>query len=199
MDHTSRSTMVEEIALAERVDGSKVDLDLQPRAEGSHQTSPAYPRGYQFAPRRSDHDDLFRRRNTRQVLVPALSLLGFGIGLGISGPFLAVQAILPEQDTSIGLAIMSFSQVFGIALSLDIAQCLFLNELQASIKRIAPYLGPPSVINAGATSLADAGLEKYASLIAEAQGDIPLGLRYGCCSGGDGLFYGGPLGEMMCR
>ncbi|GKZ35639.1 hypothetical protein AbraIFM66950_006339 [Aspergillus brasiliensis] len=106
--------------------------------------------------------------------IPALALLGFGIGLGISGPFLAVQAIFPEKDTSVGLAIMSFSQEFGIALSLGIAQCLFLNELRRSIEAITPFLDPESVINAGATGLVGTGLEKYADLIAE---EYSRGLR----------------------
>ncbi|SPB49652.1 unnamed protein product [Aspergillus niger] len=116
----------------------------------------------------------FEKDTPATFWIPALALLGFGIGLGISGPFLAVQAILPEKDTSVGLAIMSFSQEFGIALSLGIAQCLFLNKLKESIEAITPYLDPESVINAGATSLVGTGLEKYASLIAE---EYSKGLR----------------------
>ncbi|KAF3395869.1 Efflux pump roqT [Penicillium rolfsii] len=106
----------------------------------------------------------FEETTPKNFWIPALALLGFGIGLGLSGPFLAVQAILPERDMSVGLAIMSFSQEFGIALSLGVAQCLFLNELRASVKLMTPNLNPESVINAGATSLAEAGLEEYASL-----------------------------------
>jgi hypothetical protein len=109
----------------------------------------------------------FEKDTPAKFWIPALALLGFGIGLGISGPFLAVQAILPERDTSVGLAIMTFSQEFGTALSLGVAQCLFLNGLRASITRITPELNPGSIINAGATSLAGSGLEKYASQIAE--------------------------------
>ncbi|GLA20888.1 hypothetical protein AnigIFM62618_009862 [Aspergillus niger] len=116
----------------------------------------------------------FEKDTPATFWIPALALLGFGIGLGISGPFLAVQAILPEKDTSVGLAIMSFSQEFGIALSLGIAQCLFLNKLKESIGAITPYLDPESVINAGATSLVGTGLEEYASLIAE---EYSKGLR----------------------
>ncbi|GLA37477.1 hypothetical protein AnigIFM63309_004416 [Aspergillus niger] len=116
----------------------------------------------------------FEKDTPATFWIPALALLGFGIGLGISGPFLAVQAILPEKDTSVGLAIMSFSQEFGIALSLGIAQCLFLNKLKESIEAITPYLDPESVINAGATSLVGTGLEEYASLIAE---EYSKGLR----------------------
>ena len=117
--------------------------------------------------------------------IPALALRGFGIGLGISGPFLAAQTILPERDTSVGLAIMTFSQEFGVAVSLGVAQCLFLNGLRASITRITPELNPESIINAGATSLAGSGLEKYASQIAEeysqalkAAFDLSLGMAF---------------------
>lgn len=50
---------------------------------------------------------------------------------------------------------------------LGVSQYLILNELRESLQRDALYLNAGSVINAGATSLAEAGLDKYANLMAE--------------------------------
>ncbi|EEA27587.1 hypothetical protein PMAA_024580 [Talaromyces marneffei ATCC 18224] len=68
---------------------------------------------------------------------------------------------------------MTFPPEFRIALSLGVAQFLFLNGLRASITRITPELNPESIINASATSLAGSGLERYASQIAEEDTQTP--------------------------
>lgn len=105
-------------------------------------------------------------QTTMSYWIPTLTLLGIGIGAGISGPFIAAQTVLKHGDVSIGLALMTFSQEFGTALFLSIAQCIFLNKLRQCATRLTPDLDPNSIIAAGATSLDKSGLGEYASKIA---------------------------------
>jgi MFS family permease len=78
--------------------------------------------------------------------------LGFGAGIGFQSPQTAVQASLPPEDASIGLAIVIFAQHFGPAIFVSAAQSIFTNRLQANLEGLAPSLNATSIEN---TSLGD--------------------------------------------
>ncbi|KAF2269954.1 MFS general substrate transporter [Lojkania enalia] len=79
-------------------------------------------------------------------------LYGFGIGLGLQQPNMAVQTTLSRQDIPIGTALMFFSQMLGGAFMISVAQNVFAAWLQ-------DYLGSTqgidveAVIKAGATGI----------------------------------------------
>lgn len=81
-------------------------------------------------------------------------LFGFGVGLGMQQPMVAVQASLKSLDVAIGTAIVIFSQTLGGALFICVAQNVFQNKLIETIaKANLPGLDPKSVLAVGATQV----------------------------------------------
>ncbi|KAJ3495868.1 hypothetical protein NLG97_g3077 [Lecanicillium saksenae] len=60
-------------------------------------------------------------------------LFGFGIGLGIQQPVIAVQTSLEPEHVAIGTALLQFSQSLGGAVFVSVAQNIFQNKLASSI------------------------------------------------------------------
>ncbi|PYI03747.1 MFS general substrate transporter [Aspergillus sclerotiicarbonarius CBS 121057] len=88
-----------------------------------------------------------------KLWIPSLVLLGLGSGSAVGVPFIAVQAILPIKDISVGMALMTFSQDIGEAVFISVAQAIFLNRLTGSLAETVPGLDPEMVTRLGATSL----------------------------------------------
>lgn len=88
---------------------------------------------------------------TQIILYTAFSGLAYGIGF--SGPQNAVQTVLPTEDLSLGLSIMLFARSFGPALTVAIAQIIFINQLSANLKNIAPGLSQASIEGNGLTEI----------------------------------------------
>lgn len=81
-------------------------------------------------------------------------LYGLGIGCGLQGPSLAVQTLMPREDVPIGMAALFLSQQMGGAITIPIAQNLFVNALAKNVKNI-PDLQLPDIRTLGATQLRD--------------------------------------------
>ncbi|UKZ78879.1 hypothetical protein TrVFT333_006625 [Trichoderma virens FT-333] len=62
-------------------------------------------------------------------LVVYQALLGFGTGVGFQGPQVAAQAILSDNDSQIGIAIIQFAQALGPAIFVAAAQTIFASRL----------------------------------------------------------------------
>lgn len=80
-------------------------------------------------------------------------VFGFGVGLGMQQPLIAIQTVLPKSDVPIGTAIVMFSQTLGGALFISVAQNVFTNKLLSNLEAIVPDLNPAVVLAAGATNL----------------------------------------------
>ncbi|EPS44955.1 hypothetical protein H072_993 [Dactylellina haptotyla CBS 200.50] len=80
-------------------------------------------------------------------------LAGFGAGMGIQIPFVAVQVVLSSQDMPVGNALAIFFNSLGGSISISIAQNIFTNTLLKELPKTAPGVNPQLVINAGATAL----------------------------------------------
>lgn len=81
-------------------------------------------------------------------------LYGFGLGLGMQGPSLAVQASLKGEDVPIGIAAIFFFQQIGSAIFVSVGQNLLLDSLIANLTRKkVPGADAGSVAKAGATQL----------------------------------------------
>jgi len=83
-------------------------------------------------------------------------LCGFGSGLGIQVPFIAVQVVLSAKDMPSGNAIAMFWLSLGGAISISVAQNIFSNDLVKYITEYAPEVSAQEVIAAGATHLREA-------------------------------------------
>lgn len=82
------------------------------------------------------------------------ALYGFGVGLGMQQPLIAVQTVLSHEDVPMGTAIIMFAQTLGGALFISAAQNVFTNKLVSNLAAVVPDLNPAIVISSGATSLA---------------------------------------------
>ncbi|KAL4865528.1 major facilitator superfamily domain-containing protein [Aspergillus spectabilis] len=78
-------------------------------------------------------------------------LYGPGRGLGLQIPLLNVQNTVPPQQLPIAMALTIFSQSFGAAVFLSLAETIFSNRSQNLITGYAPSVNAQSIIDAGAT------------------------------------------------
>ncbi|KAI4708224.1 hypothetical protein J4E89_006846 [Alternaria sp. Ai002NY15] len=80
-------------------------------------------------------------------------LAGIGAGAGVRIPFVAVQVVTNETDMPTANACVMFFNSLGGALSISIAQNIFVNTLAKEVPRYAPGFDARIVANAGATNL----------------------------------------------
>ncbi|KAI4695566.1 hypothetical protein J4E81_005892 [Alternaria sp. BMP 2799] len=80
-------------------------------------------------------------------------LAGIGAGAGVQIPFVAVQVVTNEKDMPTANACVMFFNSLGGALSISVAQNIFVNTLAKEVPRYAPGFDARIVANAGATNL----------------------------------------------
>ncbi|KAF7893510.1 uncharacterized protein EAF02_001048 [Botrytis sinoallii] len=81
-------------------------------------------------------------------------VFGSGLGLGIQQISLAVQASLPDDDISIGLALIPFFQTLGDTIFVTIGQAIFSHELVKNLSALnLPSLPTSLILHTGATEL----------------------------------------------
>ena len=83
-------------------------------------------------------------------------LQGVGGGFGIQIPIMAVQNVVTKEELSIATALVVFSQQFGGAVFLSLAQVIFGTSLRKNLVIYAPNANADAVIAAGATDVRDA-------------------------------------------
>ena len=80
-------------------------------------------------------------------------LAGFGAGMCVQIPFIAVQVVLNKKDMPIGNSTTIFFNSLGGAISISIAQNIFSNTLIKEIRKHAPGVKPEIIVQAGATHI----------------------------------------------
>ena len=102
-------------------------------------------------------------------------------------PLVAVQNTVPPQQLPIAMALVMFSQSFGSALFLSLAETIFSNSFGNLISEYAPSVNAQSVIDAGATKFRKivSGTNLAGVLIAYARGIdrvfyLATGMGVGC-------------------
>ncbi|KUL83693.1 hypothetical protein ZTR_07474 [Talaromyces verruculosus] len=76
---------------------------------------------------------------------------GFGQGLGLQMPYVAVQNVLTEENNAVALALLVFMQNFGGAILLAIAETVFSSKLVSEMAKHAPDVNVAIVEGAGAS------------------------------------------------
>jgi hypothetical protein len=94
-------------------------------------------------------------------------LAGFGLGFGMQTSGLAIQAVLPREDISTGIAINFFVQQLGGAVFTSVGQAILTNELVAQLSAL-PGFDPKAIVNDGATRLAQSVPPEDARLVVDA-------------------------------
>ncbi|KAK6007776.1 hypothetical protein QM012_004590 [Aureobasidium pullulans] len=81
---------------------------------------------------------------------------GVGRGCGIQMPIIAIQNLLPKSQASVAMSLLIFSQTFGGALFLALAQTVFNTGLASALQKYAPEVAAETVLAAGATGVKNA-------------------------------------------
>ncbi|KAK7951028.1 efflux pump antibiotic resistance protein [Apiospora aurea] len=95
----------------------------------------------------------FQPATSRAAWIGYQVIFGFGVGIGMQQPLIAVQAVLSMADVPTGTAIVVFSQTLGGSLFVSVGQSVFTNQLVKSLASYVPSLNPAVVLAAGATNL----------------------------------------------
>ncbi|KAI9781425.1 MAG: hypothetical protein M1839_006019 [Geoglossum umbratile] len=90
-------------------------------------------------------------------------LFGFGVGMGMQQPLMAVQTVLDITDIPIGTSVIIFAQTLGAALFVSVGQNVLTNRLVSGLIKAVPNLDPSIVLQTGATSLKEVVDPKYLS------------------------------------
>jgi hypothetical protein len=81
------------------------------------------------------------------------ALAGFGLGMGMQQPLVAVQNVLPLIDVPTGTTLLVFVQTISGSIFNSVAQSVFYNKLQQNTVEYAPGLNPAIVLGTGATAI----------------------------------------------
>lgn len=80
-------------------------------------------------------------------------IFGLGAGMFITSPLIAVQSVLSPEDTPIGIAAVSFFQMFGGSLFIAISQTIFNEQLVKELMKNVPTINVPALLAAGTIGL----------------------------------------------
>ena len=80
-------------------------------------------------------------------------IYGLGVGSGMQQALIAAQTVLHLDDIPTGTSIIMFSQTFGGALFIGVAQNVFTNRLLSNLAENVPTLDPAIVLSTGAVKL----------------------------------------------
>ncbi|KAF2762014.1 putative major facilitator superfamily transporter [Pseudovirgaria hyperparasitica] len=80
-------------------------------------------------------------------------MAGWGSGMCVQIPFVAVQVVTSEKDMPVANAIAIFFNSLGGAVSISITQNIFANTLSKELASRAPEVNAPLIIASGATQL----------------------------------------------
>jgi hypothetical protein len=80
-------------------------------------------------------------------------IVGFGRGLGLQMPFVAIQNTLPASMVSISMSLLTFTQTLGGAVMLTCGETIFTNSLRDTIPIYAKGVNPEAIVVAGATGV----------------------------------------------
>ncbi|KAM0228331.1 hypothetical protein ACHAP5_011969 [Fusarium lateritium] len=99
--------------------------------------------------------------------VALLTFLGLAVGLGLQGPQVALQAVLPIEDVSLGGAVLSFGSGMGSALWICASATLFQDRLASEIRAASPGTDIAKLQEAGLSKLRESiGPERLQSVLA---------------------------------
>lgn len=95
----------------------------------------------------------FKINTSFAQLIMYTGFSGLAYGIGFSGPQNAVQTVLPVEDVPLGTSIMLFAQSFGPAVSVAIAQVLFVNNLSTDLSGLVQGLSGANIENVGLSQI----------------------------------------------
>ena len=88
-------------------------------------------------------------------------LCGFGIGVGLQLPLVAIQTVLDMTEIPTATALVLFMQLFGAAIFVSVGESLLTNKLVSYISRAIPGVNAAAVASSGATNIQHAVPPEY--------------------------------------
>lgn len=79
-------------------------------------------------------------------------VFGFGMGLSMQTPTIAIQTVLPSRDVPLGMALLFFGQLLGGAIGVPMATTIMNNQLLKNLAGV-PGFDRSLVISGGVTEL----------------------------------------------
>jgi hypothetical protein len=80
-------------------------------------------------------------------------ITGAGMGFALQQPAIAVQTVLSESDSTVGLSILSFLGFLSGTVFITVAQTLLQGQLDSRIKQHFPDIDTQQLSNSGAASI----------------------------------------------
>lgn len=80
-------------------------------------------------------------------------IFGLGAGFFVTSPLIAIQAVLSAADTPVGIAIVTFFQMFGSAFFVALSQTVFNEQLLKQLAKNAPDANVGALLAAGTARL----------------------------------------------
>lgn len=106
----------------------------------------------------------FEEQVTKAVIL--LTFLGLAVGLGLNSPMIALQAVLPVEDVSLGGAILTFGAGMGSSLWICASATLFQDRLANEIKLSSPGTNVDELQKAGLSKMRESiGPERLKSVL----------------------------------
>jgi hypothetical protein len=75
------------------------------------------------------------------------------MGLALQQPAIAIQTVLSDSDSAVGLSVLNFVNFFGGTVFITVSQSLFQRQLQTKITKYVPDIDVHQLTNSGATGL----------------------------------------------
>jgi hypothetical protein len=75
------------------------------------------------------------------------------MGLALQQPAIAIQTVLSDSDSAVGLSILNFVNFFGGTIFITVSQSLFQGQLQDKITNYVPDIDIHQLTNSGATGV----------------------------------------------
>ncbi|UZP39292.1 hypothetical protein NXS19_007108 [Fusarium pseudograminearum] len=106
----------------------------------------------------------FEEQVTKAVIL--LTFLGLAVGLGLNSPLIALQAVLPMEDVSLGGAVLTFGAGMGSSLWICASATLFQDRLANEIKLSSPGTNVEELQKAGLSKMRESiGPERLKSVL----------------------------------
>lgn len=75
------------------------------------------------------------------------------MGLALQQPAIAIQTVLSDSDSAVGLSILNFVNFFGGTIFITVSQSLFQGQLQTKITKYVPDIDIQQLTNSGAAGV----------------------------------------------
>ncbi|WXC50476.1 hypothetical protein QX201_010139 [Fusarium graminearum] len=105
-------------------------------------------------------------------------ITGTGMGFALQQPAIAVQTVLSEADSTVGLSVLSFLGFLSGTVFITVAQTLLQGQLDSKISQYFPNIDIEQLSNSGAASIRNLVSEDKMSIVLDAYNDSMRSIWY---------------------